>query len=338
MPFTAKTGRSKSSSCLCNNTKCFPTSIRLCNKLWWKEKKMEMKSEEKSCCVQNVLPSGSTSRANFSASEVAKSELAGDTARMRELGLEMKEKIISCTWASMSSGWSPTGTLGPQQWTASITVSTAQMTCCCGSVEIADTHSNKYYLSFGVTVFAYMKPNDEFTLVIPGKSTRVTLRTLGEKIFKYMCSELIPCRVGKKRSHEYGLKSSIKNHLWVYIMGFFSPCCHQNCVQSLFQFLYEFPENLWRSVKKVSDWCVTLIQHRQQNTGKESTHKVWNFLKNIPGSCSAGMCPILQLWRLDKRRWESVSNFTDFFSYIYRLRRNNGDFKKYKRTWIMLDG
>lgn len=58
---------------------------------------MEMKSEEKRRCVQNVLPSGSTSRANFSASEVAKSELAGDTARMREFGLEMKDKIISCT-------------------------------------------------------------------------------------------------------------------------------------------------------------------------------------------------------------------------------------------------
>lgn len=57
-----------------------------------------------------LLPSGSTSRANFSASEVAKSELAGDTARMREFGLEMKDRIISCTWVSMSSGWSPTGT------------------------------------------------------------------------------------------------------------------------------------------------------------------------------------------------------------------------------------
>lgn len=47
--------------------------------------------------MQHILPSGSTSRANFSASEVAKSELAGDTARMREFGLEMKDRIISCT-------------------------------------------------------------------------------------------------------------------------------------------------------------------------------------------------------------------------------------------------
>lgn len=57
---------------------------------------MEIESENRHC-VQNVLPSGSTSRANFSASEVAKSELAGDTARMREFGLEMKDRIISCT-------------------------------------------------------------------------------------------------------------------------------------------------------------------------------------------------------------------------------------------------
>lgn len=32
----------------------------------------------------------------------------------------------------------------------------------------------------------------EFTLVIPGKSTRVKLRTLGEKIFRFMASGLIP--------------------------------------------------------------------------------------------------------------------------------------------------
>lgn len=46
---------------------------------------------------QNDEPSGSTSRANFRASDVAKSELAGETARMRQFGLEMKDRIISCT-------------------------------------------------------------------------------------------------------------------------------------------------------------------------------------------------------------------------------------------------
>lgn len=34
----------------------------------------------------------------------------------------------------------------------------------------------------------------QFTLVIPGKSTRVRFKTLGEKIFKYIGSGLIPWR------------------------------------------------------------------------------------------------------------------------------------------------
>lgn len=112
----------------------------------------------------------------------------------------------------------------------------------------------------------------------------------------------------KRKSWIWCKKLNLKHH-WVYIRGFFSPCCHQNCVQSLFQFLYECPENLWKSVKKVRDWCVKLMQHTIQVNC--SMHRVWHFLKNVPGSCSAGMYPILQLWRLDKYKRVSVSNFTE---------------------------
>lgn len=53
-------------------------------------------------------------------------------------------------------------------------------------------------------MFVHMKLNQHpcraavFTFVIPGKSTRVRLRTLGEKIFKYMGSVPIPWKVWKK--------------------------------------------------------------------------------------------------------------------------------------------
>lgn len=54
-------------------------------------------------------PSGSTSRATLSASEVAMSVFAAVTARMMEFGFEMNLKINSLIWISMSLGWSPTG-------------------------------------------------------------------------------------------------------------------------------------------------------------------------------------------------------------------------------------
>ena len=49
--------------------------------------------------------------ASLSASDVARSALAGETARMRQLSLVMNCMIMSLIWASMSTGWSPTGTL-----------------------------------------------------------------------------------------------------------------------------------------------------------------------------------------------------------------------------------
>lgn len=45
------------------------------------------------------------------ASELARSELAGDTARMRQFSLVTNCMSMSRIWNSMSAGWSPTGTL-----------------------------------------------------------------------------------------------------------------------------------------------------------------------------------------------------------------------------------
>ena len=58
------------------------------------------------------LPSGSTSRATFKASDVAMSVFAAVTANIIEFGFEMYLKIKSFIWNSMSLGWSPTGTYG----------------------------------------------------------------------------------------------------------------------------------------------------------------------------------------------------------------------------------
>ena len=65
----------------------------------------------------HTVPSVSTSRATFRASEVAMSVLAAVTARMMQLGLEICFRISSLIWSSMSLGWSPTGTYRPQSHT-----------------------------------------------------------------------------------------------------------------------------------------------------------------------------------------------------------------------------
>lgn len=57
------------------------------------------------------LPEGSTSLAIFRASEFAKSELAGETARTRQFSLETNSMTIPRICTSISAGWSPTGTL-----------------------------------------------------------------------------------------------------------------------------------------------------------------------------------------------------------------------------------
>ena len=56
------------------------------------------------------LPSGSTSFAIFSASELAKSEFAGDTANIRQFGLVINCINMLLISISISAGWSPTGT------------------------------------------------------------------------------------------------------------------------------------------------------------------------------------------------------------------------------------
>lgn len=63
------------------------------------------------CCAVRRLPWGSTSLAILRASELARSMLAGVTARTRLLSRLMNCRIMSLIWYSMSGGWSPTGTL-----------------------------------------------------------------------------------------------------------------------------------------------------------------------------------------------------------------------------------
>lgn len=61
--------------------------------------------------VALASPWGSTSFDSFRASELARSVLAGVTAKIRQLSLVMNCMIISRICCSMSAGWSPTGTL-----------------------------------------------------------------------------------------------------------------------------------------------------------------------------------------------------------------------------------
>ena len=75
--------------------------------------------------VQVAVPSGSTDLASMSASEVAKSTLAGVTARMRQVSFEMNVIIMSRICASMSRGWSPTGILVRPGKSISVMFSTA---------------------------------------------------------------------------------------------------------------------------------------------------------------------------------------------------------------------
>ena len=72
---------------------------------YWEKRQFRKEAEE------NSLPCGSTSLAILSASELARSELAGDTARMRQLSLVMNSQSIPRICISISTGWSPTGTL-----------------------------------------------------------------------------------------------------------------------------------------------------------------------------------------------------------------------------------
>ena len=59
---------------------------------------------------EHRIPSGSTILATWSASELAKSVLAGVTARIRHVSFEMNISNMSLICCSISAGWSPTGT------------------------------------------------------------------------------------------------------------------------------------------------------------------------------------------------------------------------------------
>mmetsp|Transcript_17940 Transcript_17940/g.44472 ORF Transcript_17940/g.44472 Transcript_17940/m.44472 type:complete len:228 (+) Transcript_17940:1495-2178(+) len=69
-------------------------------------------------------PSGSTSLDSVRASLLPRSLLAGETARMRQLSRRMYDRIISRICASMSAGWSPTGTRVMPGRSTSVMVST----------------------------------------------------------------------------------------------------------------------------------------------------------------------------------------------------------------------
>ena len=69
-------------------------------------------------------PCGSTTLAICSASELAMSELAGVTARIRQLSFLMYLSTISRICRSISGGWSPTGILVSPGRSTSVSVST----------------------------------------------------------------------------------------------------------------------------------------------------------------------------------------------------------------------
>lgn len=89
----------------------------------------------------------------------------------------------------------PNRNLKQQQWAAGVTVSTAQMGSCWDSALVAWLNATK---SGHIEQNEHLWHLAEFTFVIPGKSTRVRFRTLGEKIFRYMGSGLIPWGAWRK--------------------------------------------------------------------------------------------------------------------------------------------
>lgn len=77
-----------------------------------------------------ALPCGSTSFASLRASELARSVLAGVTAKIKQLSLVMNCRIMSLICCSMSTGWSPTGTLVIPGRSMRVRFSTAQTEEC----------------------------------------------------------------------------------------------------------------------------------------------------------------------------------------------------------------
>lgn len=77
--------------------------------------------------VTAPLPSGSTVLEICRASDVARSVLAGVTARMRQVSFVMNWNNMSLICCSISAGWSPTGTLVSPGKSISVMFSTVGM-------------------------------------------------------------------------------------------------------------------------------------------------------------------------------------------------------------------
>ena len=92
-----------------------PTKPRLSGiTLPWRTSRASVPSSMRSSLVMTPIvrsPCGSTLRASWIASDVAMSAVAGETARMIAFGLRMYCITIRWSCASMSTGWSSTGTL-----------------------------------------------------------------------------------------------------------------------------------------------------------------------------------------------------------------------------------
>ena len=71
---------------------------------------LKNKSTKKKTTTQYDMykPDGSTSLANFKASEFARSEFAGDTAKIKQLSLPTNCSTISRICCSISAGWPAT--------------------------------------------------------------------------------------------------------------------------------------------------------------------------------------------------------------------------------------
>ena len=84
--------------------------------------------------IQNThthTPVGSTSLAILRASEVARSELAGVTARTSVFSLVMNCITMSLIWNSMSGGWLPTGTFVRPGRSTKVKFNTVICVCVC---------------------------------------------------------------------------------------------------------------------------------------------------------------------------------------------------------------
>lgn len=85
----------------------------------------------------------------------------------------------------------------------------------------------------------------------------------------------------------------------------------RTAVSLCFDFLTNFLKICEDLSKKVREWFINETEHIIPDYC--SMHILCTIRINVPGSCSAGMYPILQLWHLNKHRGVSVSNFTDTF-------------------------